>query len=78
MAEFPDDEREEMIRVVRDEAVHLGRIVTDIIDLSRGRTSAVRLDRGPQSVEELVGQAVRALPADARRGSVSKWAGSWS
>ncbi len=65
--EFPDDEREEMIRVVRDEAVHLGRIVTDIIDLSRGRTSAVRLDRGPQSVEELVGQAVRALPADAQK-----------
>ena len=40
-------ERQEMLETIQDQAVHLSRLVTDIIDVSRGRAATIVLSRRP-------------------------------
>ncbi|MBM3957686.1 MAG: HAMP domain-containing histidine kinase, partial [Gemmatimonadetes bacterium] len=61
---FADAERQEMARIVEDQAAHLAKIVTDIIDLARGRLSSVSLDTRPQPVVPLLRRAAEAFPPD--------------
>ena len=61
-ARFVEDERRQMVGDIEEQAVHLGRVVTDIIDLTRGQTSSVRLSRGPQPVDRQLQMAVHTLP----------------
>lgn len=65
-AQFDDGERRQMVGDIEDQAIHLGRVITDIIDLTRGKTSSLRLDRSQQPVVPLLERAVRALPAPGR------------
>ena len=46
-ARFAEIERRQMVRDIEEQALHLGRVVTDIIDLTRGQTSSVRLEPEP-------------------------------
>ncbi len=62
-AQFDDSERRQMVGDIQDQAIHLGRVITDMIDLTRGKTSSVRLDLRQQSVTRVLERAVRALPA---------------
>ncbi len=62
-AQFDESERRQMVGDIEDQAIHLGRVITDIIDLTRGKTSSVRLDRSQQSVAGVLERAVRALPS---------------
>ena len=61
-AQFDEGERRQMVGDIEDQALHLGRVITDIIDLTRGKTSSLRLDRGRQPVVGALERAVRALP----------------
>jgi len=65
-AQFDESERRQMVGDIEDQAIHLGRVITDIIDLTRGKTSSVRLDRSQQPVAAVLERAVRALPAAAQ------------
>jgi signal transduction histidine kinase len=58
-------ERREMLQAIQDQSVHLSRLVTDIVDVTRGRASAVVLSRQPCSVDELLHRAVAVLPPTA-------------
>jgi signal transduction histidine kinase len=61
-ARLADDERRQMMGDIEEQALHLGRVVTDIIDLTRGQTSSVRLSRSPQPVAPQLQIAVHTLP----------------
>jgi signal transduction histidine kinase len=63
-ARFDEGERRQMVGDIEDQALHLGRVITDIIDLTRGKTSSLRLDRYRQPVVGVLERAVRALPPD--------------
>ena len=55
-------ERQEMLETIQDQAVHLSRLVTDIIDVSRGRVATVVLSRRPCPADGLLQRAAAALP----------------
>ncbi len=64
--DYSPSDRQEMLRTIQDQAVHLSRLVTDIIDVTRGRVAAVVLSRCPCPADRLLHRAVAALPpADA-------------
>ncbi|MGI8517164.1 MAG: sensor histidine kinase [Acidimicrobiia bacterium] len=53
-------ERREMVETIGTQATHLGRIVTDLIDVARDRLQNVKLHRGDYGAAELVREAVAA------------------
>jgi signal transduction histidine kinase len=55
---FTDADRRQMVETIGDEAAHLGRIVSDLIDVARDRMQNVKLDRSLQSASDLVEEAV--------------------
>jgi signal transduction histidine kinase len=61
---FNDDERRQMVGDISDEAGHLGRIVTDLIDVARDRLQNVKLNRAPLLASELVREAVETAGGD--------------
>jgi signal transduction histidine kinase len=61
-ARFAEAEQRQMVQDIEEQALHLGRVVTDIIDLTRGQTSSVRLCRSLQPVDRQLQMAVRTLP----------------
>ncbi|MCU0868149.1 MAG: DUF4118 domain-containing protein, partial [Burkholderiales bacterium] len=52
-----------LVDAIRDEAVGMARLVDDLLEMARLQSGAVVLDRQWQSIEELVGSAVRARAA---------------
>jgi signal transduction histidine kinase len=60
--QYDPGERAEMLQTVLDQAVHLGRIVTDIIDVTRGRAPSVVLQPQACLAARLLHRAVGALP----------------
>ena len=61
------DERLELAEAIRDEAARLDRVVGQLLDLSRLEAGAVEPHRELWHVDELVGQALAGLGADAAR-----------
>jgi signal transduction histidine kinase len=59
---FAASERQEMLQTIQDAASHLGKLCTDIIDVTRGRTGTIVLDRRPCPADRLLRRAVAALP----------------
>ncbi len=62
-ARFAEVERRQMVQDIEEQALHLGRVVTDIIDLTRGQTSSIRLGRSPEPVARQLQMAVNTLPS---------------
>ena len=60
--QYDGRERGEMLQTVQDQAVHLGRIVTDIIDVTRGRAPTIVLQPQACLAARLLHKAVGALP----------------
>jgi signal transduction histidine kinase len=52
------DERKEMVETINVQATHLGRIVTDLIDVATDRLQKVTLNRTEYGVADLVREAV--------------------
>jgi signal transduction histidine kinase len=63
---YDESERREMARAIEEQAVHLARVVSDIIDATRGRAQAIALDRQPCPAGRLLYDAVASLPLEAR------------
>jgi signal transduction histidine kinase len=55
-----------MVHDIEQQAVHLTRVVSDIIDVTRGRAPAITLDRQPCPAGRLLHDAVASLPLEAR------------
>jgi two-component system sensor histidine kinase KdpD len=62
-----DEDRLELAEAIRDEAARLDRVVGQLLDLSRLEAGAVEPHRELWPVDELVGQALAGLGADAAR-----------
>jgi signal transduction histidine kinase len=56
------EEREEMLEIVQDQATHLGRLVTDILDVTRDRAPGAVLDLRPCAADRLLARAAASLP----------------
>lgn len=56
--DMPKDKRQEMARTIREESERLGRLVRNLLDMSRLEAEAVEMNLEWQSVEELVGSAI--------------------
>jgi signal transduction histidine kinase len=54
------DERREMLETINVQATHLGRIVTDLIDVARDRLQNVNLNRIEYAAAELLREAIAA------------------
>lgn len=52
------DERQEMVQTINVQATHLGRIVTDLIDVARDRLQNVKLDPVEYRAADLVREAI--------------------
>lgn len=63
---YGEDERREMVHEIEQQAVHLTRVVSDIIDATRGRAPASALERQPCPAGRLLHDAVASLPLEAR------------
>jgi signal transduction histidine kinase len=63
---YREDERREMVHDIEQQALHLTRVVSDIIDATRGRAPAIALDRQPCQAGRLLYDAVASLPLEAR------------
>ncbi|HEY7704688.1 MAG TPA: HAMP domain-containing sensor histidine kinase [Acidimicrobiia bacterium] len=63
---FSDQDRQRMVDTIGDEATHLGRIVSDLIDVARDRMQNVKLDRSLQSASTLVEEAAAMGSGDRR------------
>jgi two-component system sensor histidine kinase KdpD len=59
----PSDElaRRELLATIRDEADRLAKLVTDMLDMSRVESGALKLRREWHSMEELIGSAIAAV-----------------
>lgn len=65
--EFPRDAREEMIAEAADQARHMSRLVSDLLMLARGDTSAMSLEMSNVRVMAIVTSVLRATdPGDTR------------
>jgi signal transduction histidine kinase len=60
------NERNEMLQTINVQATHLGRIVTDLIDVARDRLHNVKLDRIDYNAADLIREAV-AVAAGGKR-----------
>lgn len=58
---WSDTEREELLRTASDSLDRLGRLVSDLLDLSRLRTGSLRVIRQPVWLDEIVGPALDEL-----------------
>jgi two-component system sensor histidine kinase KdpD len=56
--DMPAAKRKEMAQTIREESERLGRLVTNLLDMSRLEGDAVAVNPEWQSVEELVGSAI--------------------
>jgi len=63
---YGEAERRAMVHDIEEQAVHLTRVVSDIIDATRGRAPAITLDRRPCPAGRLLYNAVASLPLEAR------------
>jgi signal transduction histidine kinase len=61
---FSDTDRRQMVGTIHGEATHLGRIVTDLIDVARDRLQSAGLMRSAVPVSDLVGDAVESAGGD--------------
>ena len=61
--------RKEMIGIVDDQSRHLSRIVTDLVELARGRLATAQLDRSVVDFRELVRDATDMIPALTENGT---------
>ncbi|MFO7548539.1 MAG: HAMP domain-containing sensor histidine kinase [Acidimicrobiia bacterium] len=57
-AQLGEDERRELMAVVRQQAAYMTRIVTDLVMLARGSIDHMELERGPHDVSAIVLSAV--------------------
>lgn len=57
---FGDQDRRQMVETIGNEADHLGRIVTDLIDVARDRLQSVQLQRKPLVAAHLTRTAITA------------------
>lgn len=62
-----EGQRCEMVSTIEGQATHLGRIVTDLIDVARDRLNDTRLTRSRVSLEEMVRSAVAGVGTAAAR-----------
>jgi signal transduction histidine kinase len=67
-ASFSEDDRRSMVATISDEAAHLGRIVSDLIDVARDRLQNVKLDISRESVADLARDAADMAGGDRRAG----------
>lgn len=49
-----EEEREEMMKIIRDEAMRMGRLVNDTLDLTRLESGYMRLYKNPVAVQPMV------------------------
>jgi two-component system sensor histidine kinase KdpD len=59
-----------MIQVARDEAERLNRLITNLLDVSRIEAGAMKVDRHPADVQEIVGAALEQLGEQARKRTI--------
>ena len=52
---LPENEREDMLRVIDNEADHLNKMVGNLLDISRLKAGALQMNRGWNSLEEVAG-----------------------
>jgi signal transduction histidine kinase len=57
---FSEQDRRQMMATVADEGDHLGRIVTDLIDVARDRLQNVELQKSPIATADLAREAIAA------------------
>ena len=62
--------RRSMIQVARDEAERLNRLITNLLDVSRIEAGAMKVDRHPADVQEIVGAALEQLGEQARKRTI--------
>ncbi|HEX5136124.1 MAG TPA: ATP-binding protein, partial [Planctomycetota bacterium] len=60
---MPPEARRELLDTIREEAARLGRLVGDLLDLTRLESEGPRVRKGWHPVEELVGAALSRLDA---------------
>jgi two-component system, OmpR family, sensor histidine kinase KdpD len=58
---FSDEQRYEHLDTIRQEAEHLNRVVTNLMDLARLRAGALVPDRSPAAIDELIEAVVARL-----------------
>ncbi|MBI5959374.1 MAG: DUF4118 domain-containing protein [Chloroflexi bacterium] len=54
-ATLPENEREDMLRVIENEADHLNKMVGNLLDISRLKAGALQMNQGWNSLEEVAG-----------------------
>jgi len=59
--DFPDDDKIEMLKEIHHDAIRLGRLVDELLDLSRLGPGAMLLHRRPTEIAEVVARAVANL-----------------
>jgi signal transduction histidine kinase len=57
---FAEQDRRQMVATIADEGDHLGRIVTDLIDVARDRLQNVQLQKGPIATADLAREVIAA------------------
>jgi signal transduction histidine kinase len=60
--ELPAEEQKEMLKISSEQAHHLGRIVTDLIQVSRSQFHADQMQMAEVSLKELVAGVLRSTP----------------
>jgi two-component system sensor histidine kinase KdpD len=62
-----DASRKNMLQVAREEAERLNRLITNLLDVSRIEAGAMKLNRHPSEVQDLVGAAIEQLGGRTQR-----------
>jgi two-component system sensor histidine kinase KdpD len=61
-----DTAKKNMLQVAREEAERLNRLITNLLDVSRIEAGAMKINRQPSDVQDLVGAALEQLGSRAR------------
>lgn len=59
--QLPDDDRDEMVGVVKDQAAYMASIVSDLVLLARGRLNQMHLSEATVQMADIVAKAERTL-----------------
>jgi two-component system sensor histidine kinase KdpD len=60
-AHYTEEQREEMVRTVLEEADHLNQIVSNLLDLARMRAGALVPSKQPIFIEDVIGSVLRRM-----------------